>query len=126
MDNKRIGDLLDEGTCSCCGSYFLRRVLDEEGRCPICAGRNLKAGESKEEFDKIKSPEQQREALKSLVKEIIRELKEEEKEEKKAKMFKPKPCKKCGTVFTPRSPAHVVCQDCQDEERKNRKMEADK
>ena len=118
---QKISDLLDEGKCSCCGSFFLKKALDEESRCTVCAKRGLTAGGFKEEFDKIKSPEQQREELKVLIKEILRELKEEEKEEKQAKAYKPKPCKKCKTVFTPRSAAHCVCDDCQEEERKNKK-----
>jgi len=121
MNDAKISDLLNEAKCSCCEQNFLKTALDEDGRCSVCAERGLTAGTFKEEFEKIKSPEQQREELKVLIKEILRELKDEEKEEKLAKAYKPKPCKKCKEVFTPRSPAHVICDDCQEAERKAKK-----
>ena len=114
MDNKVFK--FEEAPCSCCEAHFLKSALDEEGRCKICAERGLKPG-LVEEQEYIKSPEQQREELKILVKELLKEIQEEKEAEKKQKAFAPKPCKKCKKEFVPRSPAHVICDTCQEEAR---------
>lgn len=121
QDVREIRKSLDEGQCSCCKQGFFSSALDDQGRCKVCAERDLKPGNLTQEFDKVKSPEQQRENLKAIVKEILRELKEEEKAEKQAQKFKPKKCKKCGEEFLPRAAAHTVCDDCQVLERQKRK-----
>lgn len=120
QDVRNFRESLDEAKCSCCQQGFFKNVLDQEGRCKVCAERGLVAGSLKQEFEKIKSPEQDRDFVKKLVREIIAELEAEKKAVKEAQKFKQKKCKGCGDTFYPQSPGHTFCETCQEKKQKER------
>jgi len=115
---------LDEKQCTVCSNWFLTSAIDTEGRCTVCSERELIPGATKEQ-DQIKGPEQRRQELKSLVRELMLELQEEKRVEREQKKLKKRPCKKCGEEFMPRAPANTICIDCQNAERATRQRDKD-
>jgi Zn finger protein HypA/HybF involved in hydrogenase expression len=107
--NMKIRD--PESACKVCTAQFFNKDLDTVGRCPVCNAAGLMPGH-KEEPDYVMSPKQQRENLKSLVRELLQEIKTEDLNEKVEKSYTPKPCKQCGQTFTPRTPAMLICDSC--------------
>ena len=102
-----------EGNCSCCKATFFAKDLDDISRCPKCHAEDAIPG-TKQEQEYIMSEKQQRQKIKDMIKECLKEMKEEEQLEKQEKAYAAKKCVTCGQEFFPRAPAQKTCPDCQE------------
>lgn len=109
---KNFNTLGGEGQCSVCSASFMAADLDEIKRCPKCHAEDVMPG-TKAEQDYIMSEKLQRQKIKDIIKECLKEMKEEELQEKQEKAYATKKCVNCGEEFAPRAPAQKTCENCQ-------------
>ena len=111
-DIKKV--VIDDQSCSVCKADFLKKDLDEQGRCHVCKKAGLLPGlKAEQEYVQKTQPKMDRAEIKELVREVLRELKEEENLAKPAS-FAPKVCTKCKQEFVPESPAQKTCNNCKE------------
>ncbi len=101
---------LDDASCSCCKADFLKKNLDEQGRCPTCAAAGIVPG-TKPTQEMIHSNQKiSRDEVKAMVKEILLEMAKEKEEPRLAAKI----CTKCKSEFIPTFPAEKMCSSCRE------------
>lgn len=105
--------LKNELDCPICACSFLPDSPGQD-KCLSCTKLGLTPQDkNKEDKDTIQSEQRRLDDLKSLIRQIVKEVLEEIATEKKTKkILLPKKCVKCEKEFTPRCPAQKICDEC--------------